>query len=73
MLGEFAGANNQVCKDAVADLLEYLEENSDVWLGALWWAAGPWWGDYMFNMEPTSGIAYQEYSEILQPYFVGSQ
>ncbi|KAL4752575.1 endo-beta-1,4-glucanase A [Aspergillus terricola var. indicus] len=73
VLGEFAGANNQVCKDAVADLLEYLEDNSDVWLGALWWAAGPWWADYMFNMEPTAGIAYQEYSEILQPYFVGSQ
>ena len=19
-------------------------QSSDVWLGALWWAAGPWWG-----------------------------
>ncbi|RDW76351.1 glycoside hydrolase family 5 protein [Aspergillus mulundensis] len=73
ILGEFAGANNQVCKEAVAGLLEYLEENSDVWLGALWWAAGPWWGNYMFNLEPTQGIAYQEYMDILEPYFPGNE
>ncbi|KAL4913583.1 endo-beta-1,4-glucanase A [Aspergillus aurantiobrunneus] len=70
ILGEFAGANNQVCKDAVRGLLAYLEGNSDVWLGGLWWAAGPWWGDYMFNLEPENGVAYQEYMAILRPYFV---
>ena len=20
-----------------------------------WWAAGPWWGDYMFSIEPDAG------------------
>ncbi|KAL3475565.1 glycoside hydrolase superfamily [Aspergillus californicus] len=71
VLGEFAGADNQVCKDAVAGLLVYLQANSDVWLGGLWWAAGPWWGDYMFNLEPTAGVAYGAYMDILSPYFVG--
>ena len=71
ILGEFAGAANDVCKDAVRNMLEYLAANSDVWTGGLWWAAGPWWGDYMFNMEPSSGLGYTNYLSILEPYFVG--
>lgn len=70
ILGEFAGAANDVCKDAVRGMLRYLAANSDVWTGALWWAAGPWWGDYMFNMEPSSGLGYTNYLSILEPYFV---
>ncbi|KAL4744958.1 hypothetical protein BDW72DRAFT_211897 [Aspergillus terricola var. indicus] len=69
ILGEFAGGNNPTCKSAVGDMLVFLDEASDVWLGALWWAAGPWWGDYIFNLEPPSGVAFQEYLEILKPYF----
>ncbi|PGH13900.1 hypothetical protein AJ80_06169 [Polytolypa hystricis UAMH7299] len=68
ILGEFAGGNNDVCKQAVVGMVDYLVENSDVWLGALWWAAGPWWADYMFNMEPETGIAYQEYLPLLEQY-----
>ena len=33
-------------------MLQYMEDNSDVWHGWLWW------GDYMFLMEPLSGTAY---------------
>jgi hypothetical protein len=25
-----------------------------VWLGWTWWAAGPWWGNYQFTLEPTN-------------------
>lgn len=46
VIGEFAGGNNQQCIDALKDGLAYLGQNTDVWWGALWWAAGPWWGDY---------------------------
>jgi hypothetical protein len=35
ILGEFAGGSNSVCESAVTDLLTYLGENTDVWLGAL--------------------------------------
>lgn len=51
-LGEFAGGDNDTCNAAVDDLLDALEANDDVWLGWSWWAAGPWWGDYMFSLEP---------------------
>ncbi|KAJ5735383.1 endo-a-1-4-glucanase [Penicillium malachiteum] len=52
ILGEFAGGVNDVCEEAIEGMLSYMEENSAVWLGGLWWAAGPWWGDYIFSMEP---------------------
>lgn len=68
-LGEFAGGANSVCESAVTGMLNYMEQNSNVWLGAEWWAAGPWWGTYMFSMEPPSGTAYTNYLSILKPYF----
>jgi endoglucanase len=58
IIGETAGGANAQCMTAVSGLLQELLDNSSVWTGWLWWSAGPWWGDYMFNMEPPSGIAY---------------
>lgn len=69
-LGEFAGGVNSQCETAVEGLLSYMSENSDVWLGAEWWAAGPWWGSYMYSLEPTSGPAYSTYLPILEKYIV---
>jgi endoglucanase len=69
-LGEFAGGVNSQCETAVEGLLSYMSENSDVWLGAEWWSAGPWWGTYMYSLEPTSGPAYSTYLPILEKYFV---
>ncbi|KAJ2975057.1 hypothetical protein NUW58_g8467 [Xylaria curta] len=68
ILGEFAGGANTQCQSAVKGLLESLQTNSDVWLGALWWAAGPWWGDYIFNFEPPSGTGYTYYNSLLKSY-----
>ncbi|CDM33423.1 CAZyme family GH5 [Penicillium roqueforti] len=68
VLGEFAGGVNDDCKAAITGMLDYLGDNSDVWLGALWWAAGPWWGDYIFSMEPTTGAAYTGMLSTLEPY-----
>lgn len=48
IIGEYAGAANDVCYQAVEGLLDHLVENSDVWMGALFWAAGPWWGNCTF-------------------------
>lgn len=51
-LGEFGwAANPQGNKEGEA-LLRFLSENRDVWLGWAYWAGGPWWGDYMFSVEP---------------------
>lgn len=68
-IGEFAGGVNDVCKAAITGMLSYMEENSGVWLGASWWAAGPWWADYIFSIEPPSGMAYTGMLSTLEPYF----
>ncbi|OGM40473.1 endo-beta-1 [Aspergillus bombycis] len=68
IIGEFAGGNNDQCKTAVTGMLDYLAENTDVWKGAIWWAAGPWWGDYMYNLEPPSGVAFTGMLDVLQAY-----
>ncbi|KAL2013241.1 hypothetical protein VTN00DRAFT_766 [Thermoascus crustaceus] len=68
IIGEFAGGANDVCKTAITGMLDYMAQNADVWKGAVWWAAGPWWGDYMFSMEPDGGVAYEEMLPVLQPY-----
>jgi endoglucanase len=68
VIGEFAGGPNEVCKAAVSGLLQYLKANSDVWTGALWWAAGPWWDTYMFSYEPPTGTSYNYYGSTLRQY-----
>lgn len=55
-LGEFAGADNAACRDAIESALGYMEANDDVWLGWTWWAAGREWGEYIFTLEPTGGF-----------------
>ncbi|MBI5531387.1 MAG: glycoside hydrolase family 5 protein [Deltaproteobacteria bacterium] len=66
-LGEFAGARNDTCYQAVDDMLSYFDQNRDVWMGWTWWAAGPWWGDYMFTLEPDNG-ADRPQMAILAPH-----
>jgi hypothetical protein len=54
-------------------MMTYMEANSDVWLGWTWWAAGPWWGEYMFTAEPTNlgqpNEADRASLDVLQPHF----
>ncbi|KAF2204236.1 glycoside hydrolase [Delitschia confertaspora ATCC 74209] len=71
LIGEFAAGVNDQCITALQDGLKYMGENSDVWTGALWWAAGPWWGDYMYSMEPPSGPAYTGILPKIKDYFFG--
>lgn len=54
-LGEFAAPAGDAGQKATEDMLDYMEMNRDVWLGFTWWAAGAWWGDYMFTLEPKDG------------------
>ncbi|MBL0163122.1 MAG: glycoside hydrolase family 5 protein [Xanthomonadales bacterium] len=56
-LGEFAGAANADCQSAIMSALDHMQTNDDVWLGWTWWAAGPWWGEYMYTLEPTGNFA----------------
>lgn len=68
IIGEFAAGNNDVCKKAITGMLQYMVENKDVWQGAIWWAAGPWWGNYMYDMEPNKGIAWKSYVDLIAKY-----
>jgi endoglucanase len=78
-LGEFAVANStignsasQIGDETLINMLDYIENNSDVWLGWTWWSGGPWWGNYMFNLDPTNlGTPTQQdraAMAVLQPY-----
>jgi len=55
-LGEFGVGANDTGKQAIGDMLTMMEKNRDVWIGYTWWSAGPWWGDYMFTIEPNKGM-----------------
>ncbi|KAF5327036.1 hypothetical protein D9619_004873 [Psilocybe cf. subviscida] len=55
-LGEIGGGSNSQCIKAIQSALCAMQQ-SDVWVGAVWWAAGPWWGDYFQSMEPPNGAA----------------
>lgn len=49
-LGEFGASAEPTCVKALENTLEYLKQNSNVWIGWTYWAAGAWWGNYMFNI-----------------------
>ncbi|ACA15596.1 Cellulase [Methylobacterium sp. 4-46] len=51
-LGEFGVASDPTSLQALDSMLAYMDRHA-VWQGATYWAAGPWWGDYMFSIEPT--------------------
>lgn len=67
-LGEIGAGSNADCISAVQGALCSMQQ-SGVWLGALWWAAGPWWGDYYQSIEPPSGPAIaQILPQALEPF-----
>ena len=52
-LGEFGGSTRAVCLGAVDNLLTYLGENPDVWLGWTVWASAEW--SIQHNIHPVNG------------------
>jgi endoglucanase len=43
-LGEFGLFDSAACTGILNETLQYLENNSDVWIGWAYWAGGPRWG-----------------------------
>jgi endoglucanase len=68
LLGEFAGADNPMCKAAIEDMLTFMQANQDAWLGFTWWATGPWWGDYPYSIAPDGEGNPAPQMEWLLPY-----
>jgi len=56
-LGEIGAGNGTDCIAAVYNTLSAMQAAGGTWIGAVWWAAGPWWGDYFMSIEPPSGAA----------------
>ena len=50
-LGEFGAASERQCLRALDTILDAVGNNA-VWLGATYWAAGRWWGNYPLSIEP---------------------
>jgi endoglucanase len=48
-------------------MLQYMQTNNNVWIGWTWWAAGPWWDEYMYTLEPKAGADRPQMSW-LTPY-----
>lgn len=67
-LGEMGAGSNPDCISAVSGALCHMQQ-SDVWIGFAWWAAGPWWGNYFQSIEPPNGPALAEmYPKAIKPY-----
>ncbi|KAJ6513192.1 glycoside hydrolase superfamily [Mycena sanguinolenta] len=59
-LGEIGAGSNADCIAAVKGAMCAMQQ-SGVWIGASWWAAGPWWpSNYFTLIEPPNGIIIQE-------------
>lgn len=75
-LGEFAVAastigngSTQVGDELLNNMLGYMQNNGDVWMGWTWWSAGPWWpADYMFYLDPAGNVDKPQMGS-LQPFF----
>jgi endoglucanase len=66
-LGEFGVAQNTTALQALDNMLNYMHQNQDVWLGATYWAGGPWWGNYMFSIEVANGVDKPQ-MDVLEKY-----
>ena len=54
-LGEFGVGTDQTSIAALDNMLSYMQTHNDAWQGGTYWAGGPWWGNYMYSIEPVHG------------------
>jgi endoglucanase len=54
-LGEFGVGTDANCLDVLRRVLQFMQDNRDVWEGWAYWAAGPWPRDYFTSIQPVGG------------------
>ncbi|MBB4062965.1 glycoside hydrolase family 5 protein [Gellertiella hungarica] len=55
-LGEFGGSKDPACLAGLSRLGRMMADNSDVWIGWTYWAAGEWWPEEEpLNIQPRPG------------------
>ena len=68
-LGETGVGSNAQCIEALKGELCTMQQAGGVWIGALWWAAGPLWPqDYFLLIEPPSGVAVGDILPVLDGF-----
>ena len=65
-LGEFGGGSDPVCLAALNAMLTHLAENSEVWLGWTYWAAGVWPPSYFTSVQPVDGADRPQMTVLLK-------
>jgi endoglucanase len=55
-LGEFGVSQEKACVAGLAEVLDLMQKNGDVWLGWTYWVAGDWWPESeTLNVQPHDG------------------
>src|SRR5262249_21861054 len=65
-LGEVGVTTDQTSLTAFDGMLTYMQQHTDAWQGMTYWAGGPWWGNYMFSIEPQNGVDKPQMGILLQ-------
>jgi endoglucanase len=55
-LGEFGAGSDATCLAALDGMLTFMADNSDVWMGWTYWAAGAWPRSYFTSVQPVDGV-----------------
>ena len=55
-LGEFGASTQSTSLAAMSNMLSYMDQHTGAWQGATYWAAGPWWGNDMYSIEPSNAV-----------------
>jgi endoglucanase len=65
-LGEIGISTDQTSLTALDNMLTYIQQHTNVWEGVTYWAGGPWWGNYMFSIEPQNGVDKPQMGVLVQ-------
>jgi endoglucanase len=65
-LGEVGVTTDQTSLTAFDGMLTYMQQHANAWEGVTYWAGGPWWGNYMFSIEPQNGVEKPQMTILVQ-------
>src|SRR5262245_61066273 len=65
-LGEVGVTTDQTSLTAFDGMLTYMQQHTGAWQGITYWAGGPWWGNYMFSIEPQNGVDKPQMAILVQ-------
>ena len=69
-LGEIGVGSGHTCLSALDRVMDFMNQNSDVWLGWTYWAGGSWWAkDYFTSLQPLDG-ADRPQMKVIEKYVV---